>query len=284
MNGRQKGFISPLLLVLVAILLIGGGAYVYVHNKQAISPAVVSPTASATSSAIKIGKVAINPQMVQELQSGADQGHQPWRLDPESVVSLPGGLGVLPESVQKLSLNLQTGVAEYIVTFDGRQYIVTVIQPIVGKNKVWLVSDIEYAVTSQPANWKTYTNTKYGIQIQYPNEWMLLPNGTIQNPVTKSDFVITENPNPKKLSLDGWFKEETVIGGRATVNASARATMINGVKAYRLDSELPLPSIYFEIVGIADAGNRIFSIIADSNSKNDNVILEQILSTFKFNP
>ncbi|MDP2655831.1 MAG: hypothetical protein Q8P17_04955 [bacterium] len=148
-------------------------------------------------------------------------------------------------------------------------------------------------VQNKPANlsavapasdWKTYTNTKYGIQIQYPKEWNLLPSGTVQNPKTKSDFAFVENPNPKKLPLDEWFKEETIIGGRATINASARVIMINGVKAYRLDSELPPPSIYFEIVGIADARNRIFSIIADSNSKKDNIVLEQILSTFKFNP
>lgn len=49
MNNFHKGFISPRLLALIAILIIGGGAYVYVHNKPVSQPAVVSPTAQATS-------------------------------------------------------------------------------------------------------------------------------------------------------------------------------------------------------------------------------------------
>lgn len=35
MKTIQKGFFTPLLLAIIAILLIGGGAYVYVQNKQA---------------------------------------------------------------------------------------------------------------------------------------------------------------------------------------------------------------------------------------------------------
>lgn len=44
----KKGFIAPLLLALVAILLIGGGAYVYMQSKQVKQPEVVSQT-TATS-------------------------------------------------------------------------------------------------------------------------------------------------------------------------------------------------------------------------------------------
>ncbi|MCR4276432.1 MAG: hypothetical protein NUV90_03540 [Candidatus Parcubacteria bacterium] len=38
MKTSQKGFISPLLLALIAVLLIGGGVYAYVQNKQASQP------------------------------------------------------------------------------------------------------------------------------------------------------------------------------------------------------------------------------------------------------
>ncbi len=51
MKTLHKGFIAPLLLALIALLLIGGGAYVYVHNKQANQSAIVSQTAQATSTA-----------------------------------------------------------------------------------------------------------------------------------------------------------------------------------------------------------------------------------------
>ena len=38
MKTSQKGFISPLLLALIAVLVIGGGAYVYVEKKQGNRP------------------------------------------------------------------------------------------------------------------------------------------------------------------------------------------------------------------------------------------------------
>lgn len=41
MNVSQKGFIAPLFLALIALLLIGGGVYVYVQNKQANQNVVV---------------------------------------------------------------------------------------------------------------------------------------------------------------------------------------------------------------------------------------------------
>lgn len=39
----------PLLLILVAILLVGGGTYMYMQNKQTNQPAVVSPTTQTPS-------------------------------------------------------------------------------------------------------------------------------------------------------------------------------------------------------------------------------------------
>lgn len=41
---NQKEIITLLLVALIAVLLIGGGAYVYMQNKQTNQPAVVGPT------------------------------------------------------------------------------------------------------------------------------------------------------------------------------------------------------------------------------------------------
>jgi len=49
MKNSQKGFALSLLIVIIATLLIGGGAYVYVQNKQASQPAAENSTAQATS-------------------------------------------------------------------------------------------------------------------------------------------------------------------------------------------------------------------------------------------
>lgn len=48
----KKGFISPLLLALIAILLIGGGAYVYTQNKQVNQPPTATSTTQASDSQI----------------------------------------------------------------------------------------------------------------------------------------------------------------------------------------------------------------------------------------
>lgn len=51
MKNTQRGFIMPLLLALIAILLVGGGAYVYTQNKQTSQPAVIDQTPQTTSTA-----------------------------------------------------------------------------------------------------------------------------------------------------------------------------------------------------------------------------------------
>lgn len=49
MSNLQRGFIAPLLLALIALLILGGGAYVYMQNKQVSQSAVVTETTQATS-------------------------------------------------------------------------------------------------------------------------------------------------------------------------------------------------------------------------------------------
>lgn len=69
---HQKGFISPLVLALIAVLLIGGGAYVYVQNKQANEPIATTSTAqtskntSATPSRLALDLANVTPQFIDE--------------------------------------------------------------------------------------------------------------------------------------------------------------------------------------------------------------------------
>lgn len=49
MKNTQRGFVMPLLLALIAVMLIGGGAYVYTQNKQGNQSEVVSQTPGTTS-------------------------------------------------------------------------------------------------------------------------------------------------------------------------------------------------------------------------------------------
>src|SRR3989344_3293753 len=69
MKNTQRGFIMPLLLALIAILLVGGGVYVYTQNKQAGQPAVVDQTPQQTTSTAQtpssqtVGPLTIKPLM-----------------------------------------------------------------------------------------------------------------------------------------------------------------------------------------------------------------------------
>ncbi|MDO8593471.1 MAG: hypothetical protein Q7R59_01060 [bacterium] len=49
MKTSHKGLVAPLLLALIAVLLIGGGVYVYMQDKQVKQSAVVGTTTQATS-------------------------------------------------------------------------------------------------------------------------------------------------------------------------------------------------------------------------------------------
>ena len=49
MKNIQRGFIVPFLLVIIALLIVGGGAYVYTQNKKGNQPVVESPTTQTTS-------------------------------------------------------------------------------------------------------------------------------------------------------------------------------------------------------------------------------------------
>lgn len=47
MKTYHKGFVTPLLLALIAILLLGGGAYVYMQKNQANQPVIENSTATS---------------------------------------------------------------------------------------------------------------------------------------------------------------------------------------------------------------------------------------------
>jgi hypothetical protein len=100
---------------------------------------------------IKLGKVTINMKEIIDLQKSVDEGHQSWRMDPENVATVaiyPDGLATGADSshiLKRLSFDSQKGIAVYALAYQGREYKVTTVQPIIGKWKIWVVSDVEYA-------------------------------------------------------------------------------------------------------------------------------------------
>ena len=141
------------------------------------------------------------------------------------------------------------------------------------------------SVKDETASWQKYEHEENRYEIKYPDDWSVTAFADeveISKSTSGSYLKIIEEINENNLNLDEWFKELTIIYGRPTLKASAQPIFINNVKAYMLDSGLEPPNPLFEIVGIADSRNRIFSLYAYSELSTDNKILKQILSTFKF--
>lgn len=146
--------------------------------------------------------------------------------------------------------------------------------------------------TDETADWKTYTNTKYGFQIKYPLDWKV--ENTIPAVINiekgKSFLMIASNNNFSGLSLEEWLKTSQGFAGDFPLGAPINGTekiYVNGIEAYgHVGSQnteacnacaLNPFSIY-----VANAKKMIFFISASTGQKSDNNILYQMLSTFKF--
>ena len=133
------------------------------------------------------------------------------------------------------------------------------------------------------SDWQTYRNDEFGFEVKRPIEW-IVENTNVVNPKSRSSFEITKNENSDNLSLDEWFRQATMVSGRPTVKATAERTIINGMPAYMLETELSPPNPLFEVVAIANSQSNIFSIHAYYEVQEDIETLNQILSTFRFLP
>jgi hypothetical protein len=130
---------------------------------------------------------------------------------------------------------------------------------------------------SDTANWQTYRNEELGIEIKYPSGWNIKGN-EIHSSGSAAYLAISRLENPKNLSFDDWWKENTIISGRPTVLAGSEDITINGIKAkiaYAPEGKSGW------LIDIADSQNRIFSLAAEGLTV-DKQIFDQMLSTFRF--
>ncbi|PIV47142.1 hypothetical protein COZ78_02015 [bacterium (Candidatus Gribaldobacteria) CG_4_8_14_3_um_filter_42_11] len=97
-------------------------------------------------SEITIGKFNIDQVKVSELQSAIDEGHQPWRLDTKMVLKADGlAYGFTADELENAKNILTTGsagVAQYEISHNSIVYTVSLIQPVVGENKIWMIGEI----------------------------------------------------------------------------------------------------------------------------------------------
>lgn len=161
-------------------------------------------------------------------------------------------------------------------------------------------------ISDETANWKTYTNTKYGYSIKYPNAWYLWsvhpydkgkpgdyryayltestpPNGEVIG--VSNGIQITALANEKKLNSNDYIKEFVLPGEDLLHNL--QNIKIKSMKLDNVDASL--------VEGLFAAGNspgpviyiakesQVFQIWGGiENMKEGRKIFDKVISTFKF--
>jgi hypothetical protein len=146
------------------------------------------------------------------------------------------------------------------------------------------------------ANWKTYENTKYGYQVQYPSTWLVeVMNSEDQLAQTaaanfrmitdetpaESGFSLSVTSDPKDLSLTDWIKQNlnngTFLVGANDITGST--VSVSGLTWERINNDsigyVPTGLVKY---GLAHNGNLYYVVVYSADAKT----LDQIMSTFKF--
>ena len=124
----------------IFVLVIVGVGYVWLKNSL------------EDGTEIKTGQTQIDPSNLAELQRSVDEGHQPWRLDPQFVAEVEiQKYGFTEEDVDTLKFPTYTQEELGIsitkiygeIQHRGKTYQVTVGQPIPGKWKIWTILQVQ---------------------------------------------------------------------------------------------------------------------------------------------
>lgn len=155
--------------------------------------------------------------------------------------------------------------------------------------------------TDPTANWKTYTNTGYGLSFKYPPDW------EVKDPKKTTDFetgiglipknkdnalgtplYIIKYDNPNKLDLKSWRNEYNSknILSHSFFPEQLEKTLIAGKQTYLTEKGDCEPNYCYLAIILVD--DKIFMFYDDSTGysqeeiKINRTIFNQILSTFKF--
>lgn len=138
--------------------------------------------------------------------------------------------------------------------------------------------------TKETANWKTYTNSKYGYSIKYPSQW------NTNSPPSGPGILIGQGPNEDQINID------TSLTKNAIMVESCKQTQqvfLDNIPASRCEFTQEIsgergvvynPPIVSKTVYIEALHNgQYYSIVLTSDETSDKFkIFNQILSTFKF--
>ena len=115
-------------------------------SKTTTQTTTSKPSGSGHIKEIKTGQININDAEIADLQKGVDSGHQPWRLDPLMTAKAEAskyGFSVDDTFTLKETMG-SVGVAKVEAVHNEKIYFITLIQPIPGEGKIWIIQKIEY--------------------------------------------------------------------------------------------------------------------------------------------
>lgn len=140
----------------------------------------------------------------------------------------------------------------------------------------------DQSLSNQTANWKTYTNAKYGFLFQYPSTSTVNNNNYTGYLAT---FIINKI-SAVDPSVDITFyigsSDESLAYDKNDKNYSVLTTNVAGLSAIRVSMPMgqnpPQELVFFTKEG----KYYHFQFVWDGKSQKDKETFDQILSTFKF--
>jgi len=131
-----------------------------------------------------------------------------------------------------------------------------------------------------PNNWKTYTNTEYGFEFKYPNDWVFStfpnPDGFFFNDKLQNKFTFAILP---RGGFDHGYEEEPIQSDFQINGKQGKISKWNNSIWFYQFIDNTIPSNWIKCGADLKSCNRIE---IQGSDKLGQELIDQILSTFKF--
>ena len=286
-----KALLAVLIFAGVGTIIVGGGLLIRNYSKVSNNKLteIIVKERQKEKLDIKIGNAEIDDKInVAEIQKNVDKGHQPWRLSPDMVLLTVKCYGFTDEDLSDVDFEnayAEPGKRIYQIQHKANSYLVTLTQPIVGEDKIWIISKIE-----EITDWKTYRNEEYGFEINYPKIFGVKESlyGIVcfftQQEYDPEMFFFVQD-RPMALLFTRTFvvvPRENAMNSSATLDSS-EDIVINSIhwqkEVWSLQADLKAISYYTKY---KDKYYTIAIGMNQSSYSEKEKIISQMLSTFRF--